>query len=470
MTIQRKLSWQPDLSAFAGPRYRALADAIALAIEHRQLAPGQRLPPQRKLADGLGVTVGTVTRGYAEAERRGLVSARIGSGTYVRDTDNAQVTTFLHPHEGEDDNLDLSLSLPVPNPDRERTLARIVTEIAAQPTKLRAALAYQAEVGDQSARRCFAGWLRGHGMEIDPEEMVVTQGGQHALYLALQLLLRGGESLAADALTYPGLIAAARLLSVRQQAVPMDEEGMDPEALESLCRQHRPRALYLSPDLNNPTTACLSEARRRDIVALARRYDLWIIEDSVQFLPQRARGTPLWQLAPERTLFIFSTSKILGGGLRVGLLRAPQALRETLGATLKAQCWSISGLTVATVCDWLAGGQAEDLCQWQWRELATRQALVRQYLAAYAVRNRSEAGLAWLPMPESWRAADFVAAARAGGVILLPAEPFCVANQPAPQAVRLSVSSPARLADLERGLIQLRALLDSPRLPNWQPL
>ncbi|HBP80586.1 MAG TPA: PLP-dependent aminotransferase family protein, partial [Halomonas sp.] len=76
--------WVPTLEHITGPRYRAIAQAIGDAITSGELAPDDKLPPQRRLADALGVTVGTVTRGYAEAEHRGWVSARVGSGTYVK--------------------------------------------------------------------------------------------------------------------------------------------------------------------------------------------------------------------------------------------------------------------------------------------------------------------------------------------------------------------------------------------------
>jgi len=91
-------SWLPDLTNGAGPRYRAIADALATDIASGRLLPGQRLPPQRALADALGVTVGTVTRAYAEAERRGLLDATVGRGSFVRDHSAAMTArTWVSP-------------------------------------------------------------------------------------------------------------------------------------------------------------------------------------------------------------------------------------------------------------------------------------------------------------------------------------------------------------------------------------
>jgi len=89
--------WKPDLSRRTGPLYLAIADAMAAGIEGGELKAGDRLPPQRSLAFDLGLTIGTVTRAYAEAERRGLVAGEVGRGTFVRSTDTKRTSSLLHP-------------------------------------------------------------------------------------------------------------------------------------------------------------------------------------------------------------------------------------------------------------------------------------------------------------------------------------------------------------------------------------
>ncbi|HZF36691.1 MAG TPA: winged helix-turn-helix domain-containing protein, partial [Candidatus Angelobacter sp.] len=77
--------WQPDLNSVSGPRYLAIVDALAFDLDNGKLRAGDRLPTHRDLAYRLGVTVGTVTRAYSEAERRGLIKGEVGRGTYIRD-------------------------------------------------------------------------------------------------------------------------------------------------------------------------------------------------------------------------------------------------------------------------------------------------------------------------------------------------------------------------------------------------
>ncbi|SFX10028.1 PLP-dependent aminotransferase family protein [Marinospirillum alkaliphilum] len=475
---QARCSWLPDLDAWRAlhhpssnrsaadnktPRYKALADALAAAIQQGELQPDTRLPPQRLLADALEVTTGTVTRAYAEAERRGLVEARVGSGTYVRVVQADDRPDFYHlMAEGGDGSIDLSLSLMVPCPLRLQSLHQAMQQVAADPQQLAAALAYQSERGQPRQLQVFADWLQRLGVKVNPEQMIITDGGQHGIFLSLQALLAPGELLVSDALTYPGVIAAARELHLRHQGLPLDEEGLDTHALERLCQQQRPRAVYLMPDQNNPTGRVLSPARRQHLAELAERYDFWIIEDAVQFLPPEFRLQRLADLAPQRTLYLFSSSKILAGGLRVGLIAAPAGILPRLMAALRAHCWMAPPLMVALTCAWIESGETDRLLRWQWQEVQARQQLLGEVLAGQVYSRHPAGFVVWLSLPGDWRAGEFVRAAADAGVRVLAAEPFCVGNQAVPRAVRLCVSPPAERELLKEGLLRLKHLLESP--------
>ncbi|RCV86797.1 PLP-dependent aminotransferase family protein [Billgrantia montanilacus] len=459
--------WQPTITT-QGPRYRGIADAIARAIETGELAPGQRLPPQRRLADTLGVTVGTVTRGYAEAERQGWVIARVGSGTYVRNGDASPMSPLRHSHPMDARTIDLSLSLPPPHPLRAAALGRALQGIAMDDEVLQRAVEFQSERGIPAHRERLAAWMTDLGMPVDAEALLITQGGQHGISLALQALTRPGERIAADVLTYPGLLDAAQQSYLKVVGVPMDDEGMDMEALARLCAQQPPRLIYLTPDQNNPTGAVLSQDRRERLVELARRHDVLILEDGVQYLPEQERGTPLHQLAPERTLFIFSTAKVLAGGLRIGTLLAPPALRERLSAALRAQSWMVPSLMVEAVCRWVASEDDRTLLAWQTQELGERQRLARETLAGFAVGGRPHGANLWLPLPEGQRSAVLQEALARRDVLVTSAEPFCVGSEPAPQALRLCLSAAPSQEALAKALGILVELLHDPPAAPWQ--
>lgn len=462
---RQRCHWLPDINLSQGPLYKALVDQLASEIAGGGLQPGERLPPQRLLADALGVTVGTITRAYREAERRGLVEARVGSGTRVRGKTQAP-PHFHHLTRAGQDSIDLSLSIPIPTPLRQQQLAASLQRVSSRPAAVDEALAYQPEQGCPTQREQLCQWLETQGLRMDPDELILTEGGQHADFLALQALVKPGEAVASAALTYPGMIAAARQLGLKHLPVGTDAEGIRPDLLERLCQQQRIRLLYLMPEYNNPTGQRMSEGRREALVDVARKHDLLLLEDGVQFVTAEYRGTPLYELAPERALYIFSVSKLLAGGLRFGALRAPANLMTHLSVALRAQCWSSPGLMGAVTCQWLADGGADALLNWQWDEIHARQALLHDILSPYEISTHPCGFHAWLRLPEGLRAADFVHLADTRGVTLIASEPFCVGSQPAPQAVRICLTPPASRDALTEGLKRIRALLDEdPAIP-----
>lgn len=461
--------WAPQL-AVDMPRYRAIAEAIANALLEGELQPGQRLPPQRRLADQLGVTVGTVTRAYAEAERQGWVEARVGSGTYLRGAVPTLDNAFMAPRQIEDGVIDLSLSLPPPHPLRAAALGRALRDIADDDEVLQRSVEFQPEQGVSAHREQMAAWMGRLGMSVDPQTLIVTQGGQHGISLALQALTRPGERIAADALTYPGLITAAQQAHLKVLGVPLDANGMDTDALERLCAQQPPRLVYVTPDQNNPTAAILSQSRREHLAALAQRYDFWILEDGVQYLPQEECGTPLYRLAPKRTLFVFSTSKILAGGLRIGAIRVPESLQDRLGAAMRAQSWMVPPLMVEAVCRWIASDDAERLLSWQTKELGIRQKMAREYLASFDVQSRSHGSNLWLTLPPGLRSAVLLKSLEQRKVRLTSAEPFCVGSTPAPQALRLCLGAASSRESLDKALKVVAETIDAPPPPPWNTL
>lgn len=456
---RQRCQWLPELPASASPLYKALVERLASDIASGTLKPGDRLPPQRLLADALQVTVGTVTRAYREAERRGLVEARVGSGTRVKGGQE-QTPHFHHLSRAGQDSIDLSLSVLIPNPLREQQLAATLEQLSRMPDAIQTVMNYQPEQGCPQQRAQLSDWLARQALEIGADEMIITEGGQHADFLALQALIKPGEAVASAALTYPGMIAAARQLGLKHLAVPSDAEGIRPDALERLCQQQRIRLLYVMPEYSNPGGEQMTQERREAIVEVARRHDMLLLEDGVQFVPKELRGTPLFEMAPERSLYIFSVSKLLAGGLRFGALRAPANLMPQLRAALRAQCWAPPGLMGAVACRWLASGEADAILNWQWQGLQERQTLLHEILAGYTVQSHPCGFHAWLTLPEPWRAADYVRHAETRGIILIASDPFCVGSQPAPQAVRICLTPPADIDRLREGLLRLREMLD----------
>ncbi|WP_018719389.1 PLP-dependent aminotransferase family protein [Arhodomonas aquaeolei] len=454
-----KTIWVPDLSDHAGPRYRAIAEAVARAVAAGELAVGDRLPTHRALADALGVTVGTVTRGYAEAERRGLVSARVGSGTYVRSPQDGSGQGFSVAPAAEDGDIDFGLAFPVPM-GRTPALADALRDLAGDDAALAECLGYHPEAGLPRHRTELARWLRGWGYGIDAGHSLICLGALHGLNMALQAVARPGETVASAGLVYPGMIAAARGLGLRHLPLASDGEGVQPGALEAACRQHAVRAVYLTPDQNNPTAEVIPGHRRDELLAVAGRHDVAVIEDAVHLVAAAERPSALVDRAPERVIHITGVSKVLAGGLRVGLVQAPPRWFDDVAQALRGNCWMAPPLNAEAACRWIDSGAADELARRQREEIAARQALVAEHFQGLAFAAQPYGFNVWLHLPEPWRADEFARACAAEGVRLKTGEPFAVGRHPVPQAVRLAISAPAARERVAEGLARVRRVLE----------
>jgi len=438
-------------------RYAALADRIEAAIQQGELTPGEKLPTHRRLAEALNVTVGTVTRGYAEAERRGLVNAIVGSGTFV--SSGQSDVNFGHVNSQEAKVIDLSLNLPVANQPAPG-IARIMQEISAEADNLNQLMLYQQESGLQRHRQWAVNWLANLGIQSKANNVAVTCGGQHALTLALMASTRSGDTIAAEGLCYPGLKAAASQQELKVIGLPMDDQGVLPESFANHCRLNHLRAIYLCPSIQNPTNACMQLERRKQILEIARDNQVWVIEDEIptNFLTQNPNS--FVNFAPEQTFYINSHSKTVAPGLRVGYLISPEKLRDSVAMSMRAQCWFAPTLNVEIAQRWLDSKESRDWLNIQKKELFKRQALASEILADYDLVLQKGSFHIWLNLPEPWRAIEFQARLLEHSVRVLSAEAFAVGRFPAPQAIRICLSGPPSIGRLEVGLKLIREQLD----------
>ncbi|HLZ68221.1 MAG TPA: PLP-dependent aminotransferase family protein [Aliidongia sp.] len=448
--------WQPDPARFTGPRYRAIAEALADDVREGRLRPGDRLPTHRDLAWHLKVTVGTVSRAYAEAERRGLIAGEVGRGTFIRGAEPPMPSAL--PREPERSAL-VNLAQNHPMPGEETALfAETLREIA-NGHDVGELLRYQNHTGLPPAREAGAAWLSLTGADPTPERIVVTAGGQHCLATILGAYANPGDVVATEAMTYPGLKAACQLRQVRLEGIAVDAEGILPDAFAAACRQWPIRMLYLTPNISNPLAGTLSAERRKAIVETARRHDVLIVEDDVYgFLIDRP--TPFAALAPERTFLVTSLSKSAAPGLRIGYILAPADRVDRLALAVRSTIWMVPPLMVEIATRWITGGIAERLATAKRREAAHRQVLARRILGA-AVLGEPNAYHLWLPLDERWRASEFVTEARRRGIAVTGANAFTVGRVASMNGVRVCLGSVADLGTLEAALGTIRDLRDA---------
>ena len=262
------LDWTPELARSDKPRYLAIADLIAEDIKAGRLSAGDRLPPQRKLASRLDIDFTTVARGYVEAQKRGLVESRVGQGTFVR----IQIRSTPARRVPRIEPVDLSMNLP-PEPDDPALIKRMQDGLAEVSRDLVSLLRYQGFGGSPADKDAASAWLSRRALVPAQERVFVTPGAHPALLGIFSILAKAGDVLLCEAVTYPGARSIAAQLGLQVVGLPMDKDGIDPDAFADACKRLKPKALYLNPTLQNPTTLTIPETRRTAIAVVARRTD-----------------------------------------------------------------------------------------------------------------------------------------------------------------------------------------------------
>ncbi|MBN9318887.1 MAG: PLP-dependent aminotransferase family protein [Caulobacterales bacterium] len=441
------MGWIERARGAAGPIYLALADALEAAVRGGELQPGDRLPPQRTVAERLGVDFTTVTRAYGLARERGLLEGAVGRGSFVRArTDDDEVGL-----------VDLSMNLPPP-PDGV-SLAELLAETTGSILRradVATLMAYHPGAGTASQRAAGAAWCAPVIGDVPPERMLVAAGAQAALAATLATLCRQGDAVACEPLIYPGLKTSARQLGLHLVPCAADSEGPEPDAFEALCRAGPPAAVYLTPAMQNPTATTMGEARRRRIVEIAERHGVWIIEDDPYSRLLDAPSPALAALAPERTVHIATTAKTLSPGLRIAFVAAPEAVAGRLAEGLRGFSLMASPLAAAVLTRWIREGQAEAILAGVRAEARARRALAAEILPQ-AVGEATSLHV-WASAPSGLGGERLRAAAAARGLSLMPAEAFAVGDA-WPNGLRISLGAPRSRAVLGKALTATAALL-----------
>ncbi|MEE8536016.1 MAG: PLP-dependent aminotransferase family protein [Kiloniellales bacterium] len=451
-------NWLPDLSQWPAPRYVAIADALAAEVAAGRFKAGDRLPTHRDLAWRLGVTVGTVSRAYAEAERRGLVGGEVGRGTFVRGLETSDSVFHYGHSELQAETIDLGIAAP-PAGLAERFLGTTLEALARDP-RAAALLAYQPAAGRPEHRAAGAEWLARRGYPVPPDRIVVTNGGNHGVIVALAATTRPGDRVLTESLSYALIRPIARMLGLRLEGVAADEQGLRPEAVAAACRKGDVTALYCIPTLQNPTTAVMPEARRSALAEVARRHDFAILEDDIFARLVEPLPPTIARLVPERGFYITSLSKTLAPGLRVGYVAGPAAAGDRLAGALRTTCMMASPIPAEIAARWIGDGSAERLLAGNRRELTRRRELALEILDAWQIAGPVGSLFLWLHLPAPWRAAEFAAEARRRGVEIAPADAFAVDRGTAPaNAVRIGLGPPRDRDRLAQALERLAEML-----------
>lgn len=459
-TTQNKIDWTPEIRTSGMPRYLVIADAIAKDIAEGRLSSGDRLPPQRRLAARLNVDFTTIARAYVEAQSRGLVSSTVGRGTFV----TAQTVKISALHRPVP--VDFSMNLP-PEPDDPELIARMEAGLAEVGHDIVTLLRYQGFGGSPEAKDAASSWLGRRGLIPSQERLFVTAGAHAALLSIFSVLAKPGETILAEAVTYPGARSIAAQLGIKISGLPMDEYGIDPDAFLDACKRLQPKALYLNPTLQNPTTITVPVERRQAIADVARRFKLPIIEDDAYgFIPAHPPA-PFAALVPDLTWHIAGLAKCFGAGLRCAYVIAPDSRSAwPFVAAARAATVMASPLTVALATRWIEEGTGDSILRFIRKEAATRQAVASEILAPHSFQSDPLSFNLWLPLPAPWTRSAFVGQMQSKGIGIVASDAFTVEGDP-PEAVRVCLGGPTKLPEIRSALgFMAHALTESPALTS----
>lgn len=448
--------WIPDLGSVRGPKYLAIAEALSRDIDAGTLLPGERLLPQRALAEALGIDLTTVTRAYGEAQRLGLIEGYGRRGSFVR----AKTGSVISP--GVEDSGEAGMNAP---PEGfGGSLAAAFRDCAVKllsPEHARLPFQYQRTGGAAAARRAGAELLSMRNIPCSEDSVLVAVGGQNALHAIFSAEFRPGDAIGVCAFVYPGLLALARRFGVKLISIPSDGDGMDAAALDAACSRGSLRGVYIVPTNDNPTTVTMPFARRQAIAQIIEKRGLLLIEDDAYGLLPTNPFTPLAALAPERTWHVASISKILTPGLRVAWVRAPDVAGAwRLAADMHETAIMAPPLNAAVVTEWVRAGVFQGLIDEVRAEARARQQIAAACLPADAFQAQEYGYHLWVKASPDIDLRNVTDALRQHGLTAIPGEDFAADREAVgTRALRVSIGGAISRDRLQRGLLLLAALI-----------
>ncbi|MEV0183888.1 PLP-dependent aminotransferase family protein [Streptomyces sp. NPDC050625] len=331
--------------------------------------------------------------------------------------------------------------LPAPELfDREGIAAAFHQVLAQVPER---ALQYSTTEGEPTLRAGLAVRISTQGLPTTPDDLLITTGSQQALSLLSTALLDPGDTVLVESPCYLAALQVFGLAGARVVAVPGDDDGVDPAALEELIRRERPKLLYLVPTFQNPTGRTMPTARRAAVASTAARHGLWIVEDDpygeLRYEGERVPWIATHPGAEDRTVLLGSFSKVMAPGLRLGWLRAPAELLRACAVAKQAadlHTPTLNQLAAARYLDVLDAHVAKVRAVYGERRDAMLAGLPGA-LPDGSSWNRPEGGMfLWARLPDSYDTTALLPQVVKQDVAYVPGAPFYAAT-PDPSTLRL---------------------------------
>jgi GntR family transcriptional regulator/MocR family aminotransferase len=470
------------------PLYQQIESYLRQAILSGNLGANTRLPACRQLAKDLGVNRSTVENAYSALEVDGLVFSRMGSGTYVLQQDilpnipvrsdrdhlplwqqsfhaqnvsvTSEITEEMLRAGGHSRPINFASGISdarqFPAEEFRKTLQSVMRRDQI------GALDYGEPNGYAPLREGIAHILASQGLQTRPESILITAGSQQAIFLAAQVLLKPNDTVLVENPTYSTAIDLFRTLGYQIVGIPMDNQGMQIDKLETLLQQYHPSLIYTIPNFHNPTGTCLSSAHRRQLIVLAERYNVPILEDDfVGDLRYEGHAQPsLKALDPGgQVIYVSTFSKMLVPGLRVGFIVADGPVYESLLNYKRLSDLATSTLIQRALDAFVTVGRYQTYlhrsCQiFRKRRDAMIKAIERHLPDKVSFDTPNGGLFIWLRLPDTISANELLSIACKEGVAFVPGKYFFTDNSQGDEWMRLNFASQS-VEDIEEGIKRL---------------
>ena len=425
------------------PLYRQIADQIQAMIRAGRLHAGERLPTIRALGDELEITRLTVHRAFRELGSRGCLEATVGRGSFVRSAPVARgastvpsgtmtadaVMADIQKYGASTGMRNLAHSEPdpalIPADQFWDCLESLRSDAAAH-------VQYVSPQGDLMLREQLTVLLRGRGISAAPEEILVTSGVTQGMSLVAQALARPGDRVVVEQPTYLGLLHILEAQGLRPVGLPLDREGPRLDLLERIITSERPRFFYTIPTFHNPTGRSMSMRRRRELLALAARHGLLLVEDDIYHRMAYDRPPPraLKSLDDDdHVIYLDGLSKAILPGVRSGFAVAPRPLLERMLSLRRAADLCGPSTLQRAMAEFLRRGHVNRhikkiLPRYKKRRDALMAALKAKMPRAVTWTHPEGGFSCWLTLPPLESMGDLYRAALDRGVVFSPGEVF----------------------------------------------
>jgi DNA-binding transcriptional MocR family regulator len=406
------------------------------------------------MANLLGLSVGTVSRAYAEAEARGLISGEVGRGTFVQRRRPSQNGRAIGQNS-------INLALNVPPSTGESELIESVMSELLDDGALKSLLGYLPHQGAAAHREIISTWLSDLGLKTDVQNLFITHGGQHAISIALSMVSAPGEAVLTEQFTYSGMVALSSQNGYRLHAVPGDAQGLLPEALDRAFTETGARALFASPTLQTPTATVMPLERREQIANVLKKRDAFLIEDDVYAFLFASPPTPISMLIPEQSFYVSSFAKCLAPGLRIGSLVAPEPFRDRVINAIRATGWMASPVMSEVVSRLIHSGDLLRQVHAKRGAAARRNAIADRVLGNWLSPLSAAPGFhRWLPIPAGRTLIALITQAAQSGITIAPPGALQQVDR-GTLGIRICLGHPETDEKLEKALSELRLILES---------